>query len=271
MVGHHMADQVFHRHVFQLMDALGIQLADAVVGADPDGAVDGLHALHAGQGRGVDHLSGGQAVRRAAVDNAGAAGAGVLRGQVERAGLAEVRQQGQEAAAAAGLVAQPAGHPAVPHDEEVAAGREAVDQPVAAQAQVRDGDSVQALVLHHAQGQVPVHCGDASRRADVDKAVSVLRHGADADGHQLMGLVHAAEGGTALEKDAEVVGADPQPSLAVHIQAAGVRDAVGGFDALKAVSVVADQAGIAADPEKAVLGLGDGVGLRGWQAVAVVV
>ena len=108
--------------------------------------------------------------------------------------------------------------------------------------------------------QAGVNGCDAGGGGGIDEPPIVLRDGTDADGGELICPVHAGEGAAVHQKDAEVVGADPQSSQAVQIETAGVQDSIRGFDALKGDPIIADQAGIAADPEKTVVRLGDGVG-----------
>ena len=268
IVRHHAADQLVHRHVFQLAEAAGGKLSDAVHGADPDVPADGLQPLRVGQRADlplpVRHQG---AVRQKAVVQA----AGLLHRVVERAGLHGIRQEGQEAAAPGLLAAQEAGHRPVAQGEQVPSLRDAVGQAVAAHPDVADHSAGDPLVLQHRQVQLPVNHGGARRGPDVHDSLRRLRDGPDADGGQLILPVHPPEAAPVHEEDAEVVGADPQAVLAVHIQAPRVQDAVCGLHDLKGVPVVADQAGIAADPDEAVAGLGDRIGLGGGQAVAVVI
>lgn len=71
-------------------------------------------------------------------------------------------------------------------------------------------------------------------------------------------------------REAVGVGADPQAVPAVHKEASYAGDAVCGIQALEGVAVIANQSGIAADPNEALAGFGNGIGIGGGQAVSVV-
>ena len=112
----------------------------------------------------------------------------------------------------------------------------------------------------------------AARGAHIVIAVGALYDGAHRIGGQSPGLVHHV-GDALVDADGQavVVGADPQAAFRVHVEAVHVAH---GFIAVhpgELPPVVAVQAGIGADPEDAVVGLGDVVGLATGQAVVAVV
>ena len=71
--------------------------------------------------------------------------------------------------------------------------------------------------------------------------------------------------------DTAVVGADPEPVFAVHEKRDNARYAGCGIHAFKRIAVITDQTAVAANPDKALLRLHDGVGFGGRKAVLVII
>ena len=161
--------------------------------------------------------------------------------------------------------------PAVPDRKQIARIRRAVNDPVVSDAEVAHIHFGKGAVLHHAEIAVGVDAGDPAGGGNINRAVLILRNGAGMGGGHAVQLAPSAQLALRQHGHAVVVGADPQPVPAVHVEAFDAGEAAGGIHALKGVAVVADQTGVAADPEKALVGFRDGVGLRGGQAVAVIV
>ena len=74
-----------------------------------------------------------------------------------------------------------------------------------------------------------------------------------------------------LECNTAVICADPQPVVRIGIQADNTADTRLGIHAFKCIAVIADQAAVAADPDKAIVCLGDGICFGSGQAVFIVV
>ena len=128
------------------------------------------------------------------------------------------------------------------------------------------------FIFQQSELHLGVNSGDPACSASyINKPILVFAYGADTDGAQPVRLVPLLLAPLFHEEHAGIVGADPQPIPAVNIQAAHVRNSVGGTDTLKVVAVETDQAGIAADPDKAVGSLRNGVGFGSGQSVSVVV
>ena len=160
------------------------------------------------------------------------------------------------------------------HFHQVAAHGQSVHEAVMTGPQICHGDRKHGFIPDHIEPQVlPDLCyrRDPGCGADVDSPLRILRNRPDALRHQLAFPVDARHAAMIHQIDPAVVGADPQAVLPVHIQTPGIENAGFGIHQLKRVSVIADQARIAADPDEALTGLRDRIGLRGRQTVAVIV
>ena len=261
-----MADRVVHRQVFQLAEARVVQDPDAVSGADPDLAVNALKALDIGQRR---HIS--DANRLKAVGDAAVVDMGIFRAEIDQADVKGVGEDADHVLDVRILTADKVHDPAVLHREQIPELRQAVEQPVIAGTQIAHVGIPDALILDAVQIQVAVDGRNTGRRGHIHDAVFILGDGPDVGGVHSVRLSPGADPAVLDHGDAVVVGADPQAVKVVDIEADCVGNARGRIHTHKAVAVIADQAAVAADPDKALAGLGDGVGLGGRKTVGVVV
>ena len=170
------------------------------------------------------------------------------------------------------ILAEKSVYCAVFQGEQVPFLAKAVNQAVGAASELPDRLPGDPFIFQQSELHLGVNSGDPACSASyINKPVLVFAYGADTDGAQPVRLVPLLLAPLFHEEHTGIVGADPQPIPAVNIQAAHVRNSVGGTDTLKVVAVETDQAGIAADPDKAVGSLRNGVGFGSGQSVSVVV
>jgi len=261
-----MADVVVHGQTFQQVKARVVQHADAVPGADPEPAVDKLHAQHVFQRRNVDLLQHGKSVVQIHMIQVV-----IPRLLIEPSASLGVRQDGTRPAERAVGRADEMDQFAVADRHQIARVRRAVDHAVAARAKaphIRLGDQG---IIQRGEIEIRVDHRDPASGRNVDRAVLILRDRAGVGRLHAVHLAPRPQFSALHDRHAVVIRSDPQAVAAVHIQALDAGKAVGGVHALKGIAVVADEARVAADPEESVAGLGDRVGLRRGQTVAVVV
>ena len=129
-------------------------------------------------------------------------------------------------------------------------------------------------VHHFAQRRNPLHSViqrkhlHAGGGADIVVSVGAADNGPHGVGRQAHALVHNV-GNLFIDQDGKpvVVGSDPQASLLVHIQAVHIPDGLIIVHPPELLAVVAVQSRVGADPEDAVIGLGNVVGFAAGQAV----
>ena len=116
-----------------------------------------------------------------------------------------------------------------------------------------------------------VDLDNAARRTAID--ISLLIFGDGSHGERLQAFLRPEHLRLSLvdHGDAAVVRAYPETVLAVHQQAHDARDTGRRIHSFKRVAVVADQTAVASDPDKALRGLRDGVGLGSGKSGTVVV
>ena len=129
---------------------------------------------------------------------------------------------------------------------------------------IQRADGLQAVV-HHQHLQ-------AARRADIIGAVRTADDASYGVGRQAVRLVQDVDDLFA-DDDGQpvVVGADPQAAFLVYIEAVDIFDGLVIVYPAELAPVIAVQAGIGADPQHAVVGLHDVVGLAAGQAVGTAV
>ena len=182
-----------------------------------------------------------------------------------------IRQDGGHVRNPAFLLAQKAVNRSVLHGKEIPPHRETVDQAVRTGTEIINGLTGESFVVQPDGFQVLIRHVKPVQAAEIDSALRILRDGTDSDGAGTSFAVQLTDLAVRKIVYAGVVGADPQPVRVIDEQTANVFDLRGGGDLFKCVSVIADQAGIIPDPDKAVARLGNGVGLRGRHAVPAVV
>ena len=261
-----MADGIVQRYIVEQMKAGLAQIADAVSGADPDLTADVFNALHIGQGRDIPDVHILKILFQRAVKNFGA-----LCAEVQLAGLLGIGEKADRTLDAAVLAAEPENDLLVFECEYIARLGYSVDESVRPEADITDVDVFKSGIVQGFQRHIQVDDGDARSACNIHQAVFILGDGADAGRLQPVPFVPHRKLAALHHGRAVGVGADPQPVMAVNKKAGHTGDAVGGIHALEAVAVVSDQTGVAADPDEALAGFRNGIGLGGGQTVRVVV
>jgi hypothetical protein len=168
-----MADGIVHGDALQLMEALLVQNADAVPGANPKVSADGLHLLHIGQRRDVKKLNVFEVVLRLPPADLGDAGF-----QVEITGVIRIREETAGVGDAAYLVGKKADDLSLLQREDVSGFGETVQQPVASYAQVIDIGVRQPGILQGQDLHVLVNNVEASGGGLVSRFIVIdsFRH-----------------------------------------------------------------------------------------------
>ena len=269
VVAHHPVHAAVQGDILQLRVAVvGVEIAHAVVRADPEVVPQHLEAVDLLLGVGGVDAAVGQALVQVPIEDIGALGA-----QVEETRLLRVGQYGVDGAGEAQYFRREIGaHPLVFYGEDVSVPGQAVDLPVRPRGQPPDVFPVDLGVVHQMQLVILPHVGQAHGGGDQDIAVGVLRDVLDGGGIEAVAAgVEAEDLLLGHHGDAALVGADPDPVPGVHKEAADAAEPSGGVVAGEEIAVVAHKAGVAPDEDKAVGELHQVVGVRGGQAAGVVV
>ena len=267
VVHHHTAHAVVHGQVLQQVEFIVFHITDAVGGADPQLAVDARDHLHRGQRLDIDLHNACQRV-----SHPGAAERIIHGLHIDHPRFIHVRIERADSAGdrvfTGGDIAL---QPAVLKRHDIAQICEPVDQPIGSHCNVTHVRLGDQIVLQHGQVVIRVNGGDAAGGGDVDRTVLILGNGPGMSGFHAIHLSPKPKLSLIHDRDAVVIGTHPKPIPAVHMQAFDAGNTPRGVQSLKGIAVIPDQAGIAADPDKTLAGLGNGVRFGGWKAVDVVV
>ena len=266
VIDHHAADTVIHGQVFQQMKVAVINNADTVGAAEPDPAVDVFYFLHIAERLDVDGFDFGKRISQPGMMELEV---GAFKIQLPR--FLRVGKDRPDAADDIVCRAQIALQPPVPDRHQVAVIGNTVDEPVAPGTQVAHVGLGDELFLHHAEMIVGIDHDNAAGRRNIDRPVRALRDGSGVGRFHAVQLAPHPELALFHDRHTVVIRSHPEAVLIVHEQTFDAGDAVGGIHTLKGIAVVTDQTCIAADPDKAVAGLNDGVGLGSRQSAGVVI
>ena len=257
IIGHDIHDRIIHRNVYQLRKFSILDDADSVSAADPDSAVDVLKVLDLVEGRDIDrpHLLQGGLTAAAVVDMR------ISFRHVEAAGSGRVGKDGVDVAVFALFKAEIAVRPAMVQSKDRARIIHAVEEAVTSRTELMDELFLQSGIVRLPDHHIRTDGRDSVGRGDIDHAVRVLGYRSHGRGAQAVLFVPVPELPFFHDKNTAVIGADPQAVLPVDIEASDAGDPGGGVHPHKGIAVVADQSAVAADPDEAISGLGDDVGL----------
>ena len=157
------------------------------------------------------------------------------------------------------------------HDKQIPVFREAINQVVVSPADIPDRLPVNPVILQQGEIHFRINHCNPGHTADINDAIRIFRNGPDTDGFQSFIFVPLPDFPVRKQEHTGIVCSDPQPVLTVHIQAPHIRNPGRGIKALKGIAVIANQAGITADPQETFAGLGNGICLGCRQAVPVVI
>ena len=130
---------------------------------------------------------------------------------------------------------------------------------------------LQLQIIQNAEIHFLIDRRDPVRSRDIDQAVLSLQNRTDRRGFKSGLLIPAAELSPLHQKDAALIGTDPQAVVPVHIEALHTCDPGGGVHAFKSIPVKADQPAVTADPDKTLFCLRDGVCLGSRKTVHTVI
>ena len=266
VIRQNLADVVVHRIVIQHMQAVIVQNADSVSAAEPESLANLLQALDFVEGCGVGFFRVPKAFRHASVVQGG-----FSRPKVYVSGAIRVRENDMDILDRVRVIPEEACQFSAAECENLIRVSDAVYLAVAAPEQFFYINAFQFGIFQACKLQVPVNGHNAFRCSDINPAVSVFGNGTDFCRGKPFRQAPVFQAAALHQQNAVVVGADPQALPAVNKKADHAGNPRAGVYTDKIAAVIAYKPAVAADPDEAVVCLGNGVGLRCRHAVAAVI
>ena len=261
-----MSDGIVHRDITQTDETVIFKETDPVLRANPDLIPKMFDGIDVGKCADTKCLSIRESVLQLAVDDLRPFGT-----EIDIPVLLRIRKYRGDHTDPQLISVIEAGHLPVLHGEDRTVHGLTIDHSAQGCTELTDIFIIDLGFIDCMELQIRIDHSHAVSRCDIDIPLGILYKGPDGIGFQIILILIARDLPLLHHGHAVIIGSDPQPVLAVYIEADHTGDTGGGINTFKCISVITDHTTVASDPDEAFSGLRYGIRFRCGKSVGIVV